>query len=48
MTTIKKKIYVKPQITVIEVDAQQLICASLGDPEDGCPLNNNEWNGEYV
>lgn len=46
MTTTKKN-YVKPQMTVIEVDAQQMICMSTGgdtdsdiDPEDGIPVND--------
>ena len=50
MTEIKKK-YVKPQITVIEVDMQQMICTSPGNgnPEDGYPIDNgNPYDGPFV
>lgn len=48
MTEIKKK-YVKPQITVIEVDAQQMICTNPGNPEDGYPIDNeNPYGGPFA
>lgn len=56
MTTTKKN-YVKPQITVIEVDMQQMICTSPGgdtdsdiDPEDGYPINNGgpSYHGPFA
>ena len=47
MTEIKKK-YVKPQITVIEVEPQQMICMS-GDPENGYPIDNgNPYDGPFA
>lgn len=55
MTTTKKN-YVKPQMTVIEVDAQQMICMSTGgdtdsdiDPEeDGFSIDNNPYHGPFA
>lgn len=50
MTEIKKK-YVKPEITVIEVDMQQMICTSpgSGNPEDGYPINDeNPYGGQFM
>jgi len=58
MTTTKKN-YVKPQITVIEVDMQQMICMSPGgggdtdsdiDPEDGIPVNDGgpSYHGPFA
>lgn len=40
MTEIKKK-YVKPQITVIEVEPQQMICVS--GEEYTQPVGNENW-----
>lgn len=49
MTEIKKK-YVKPQITVIEVDMQQMICMSGEGYEQNVNDNNNwqETDGPFV
>lgn len=48
MTTTDKK-YVKPQMTVIEAEPQQMICMS-GTPEGGFPINNENppYDGEYM
>lgn len=48
MTTTDKK-YVKPQMTVIEAEPQQMICMS-GTPEGGFPIDNENppYDGEYM
>lgn len=46
MTEIKKK-YVKPQITVIEVEPQQMICMSGEETYSEDVNNMDTYNGEF-